>query len=330
MNKKSPILFLLCFFVLVNALLAGCAALMPKNRTFPEFIAVITTKNDTLASLAGKYLKDPSKGWIIADFNAVETVTPGQRLVIPLTTEVTGGITTTSYQTVPVLVYHNFSKYTSDQTSITKSDFESQMKYLKDNGYRVISMNQFFDFLEYNTQIPGKSVVLTIDDGWRGVYDIAYPILRKYGYPATLFVCTDIITGSHKTLSWKQIREMMKHGIDIQNHGKTHRNFARKKPEESIETYFETIKNDVTAAHRKIKAKLGKDVQFIAYPYGDTNGLVIALLQHLGYKGAFTVNRGGNPFFVNKYRINRSVIFGTMDMQEFSENLTVRSRRALR
>ena len=148
MNKKKSVLLLVCFLVLVNALLAGCAALMPKKRTFPEFIAVITTKNDTLASLAGKYLKDPSKGWIIADFNAVETVTPGQRLVIPLTTEVTGGITTTSYQTVPVLVYHNFSKYTSDQTSITKSEFESQMKYLKDNGYHVISMNQFYDFLE--------------------------------------------------------------------------------------------------------------------------------------------------------------------------------------
>lgn len=303
---------------------------MPKKRAFPEFIAVITTKNDTLASLAGKYLKDPSKGWIIADFNAVETVTPGQRLIIPLTTEITGGITATSYQTVPVLVYHNFSKYTADQTSVTKSNFESQMKYLKDNGYHVISMDQFYDFLEYDIQIPGKSVVLTIDDGWRGVYDIAYPILRKYGYPATLFVYTDIITGSHKTLSWNQIREMMGNGLDIQNHGKTHRNLARKTPEESIETYFEDIKREVTAAQRKIGQKLNRDVRFIAYPYGETNGLVIAILQQLGYKGAFTVNRGGNPFFVNRYRINRSVIFGTMDIQEFAKNLTVRSRRALR
>ncbi len=330
MNKKSTVLILLCCVVLATALLAGCAALMPKKRVFPEFIAVITTKNDTLASLAGKYLNDPSKDWIISDFNAIETVTPGQRLIIPMTTEVTGGVTTTSYQTVPVLVYHNFSERAADQTSVTKSDFESQMKYLRDNGYHVISLNQFYAFLEYTIQIPGKSVVLTIDDGWRGVYDIAYPILRKYGYPATLFIYTDIITGSHKTLSWQQSREMMENGIDIQNHTKTHRNLAQKNSEESIEAYFEEIKKDITAAQGKIREKLDRDVRFIAYPYGETNGLVIALLKQLGYKGAFTVNRGGNPFFVNRYRINRSVIFGTMDIKAFAKNLTVKSRRALR
>ena len=57
------------------------------------------------------------------------------------------------------------------------------MGLLKEKGYRVISMDQFFDFLEFKASIPPKSVVITIDDGWLSAYEIAFPILKKYGYP---------------------------------------------------------------------------------------------------------------------------------------------------
>jgi len=71
------------------------------------------------------------------------------------------------------------------------SVFDQQMRYLKDNHYRVISLNELLDFLNYRHAIPKRSVLITIDDGYRSAYDIAYPILKKYGFKATLFIYTD-------------------------------------------------------------------------------------------------------------------------------------------
>lgn len=302
---------------------------MPREKSFPDFIAVIVDKHDTYSSLASQYLNDPTKGWVIAEYNEIDTLKEGQKLVIPLTSDVTGGVTTKEYQTVPVLVYHNFSLRNAGRTTVTKDQFAAQMKFLKDNGYHVISLDEFFHFLDYKTRLPRKSVVITLDDGWRGAYEIAYPILKKFGYPATLFIYTDLITGSRKTLSWKQLREMSENGITMQNHTRTHRNLASRDPGESFETYFEEVKHEVTSSSQKIRAKLGVGAQYLAYPYGDTNGLVIALLQKLGYRGAFTASPGSNPFFVNRYRIYRSVIYGDFDMKSFQETLITASRGAL-
>ena len=167
-----------------------------------------------------------------------------------------------------------------------------------------------------------KSVVITIDDGWRSTYDIAFPILKKYGYTATLFVYTDFILKTNKTLDWALLTEMSNNGIDIQSHTKTHRNLNRSDEKESFREYFDSVRKELTESAEIIEKRLNKDVTYLAYPYGDTNPLVIALLVKLGYKGALTVNRGSNPFFTDNYRINRSMIYGDFDLKDFERNLT--------
>lgn len=214
--------------------------------------------------------------------------------------------------------------------TVTVAAFEEQMKLLKDAGYHVITMDQFFDFLDFKGQLPKKSVVLTIDDGWRSAYDLAFPILKKYGYPATLFVYTDLITGSKKTLSWDLLLEMSNKGIDIQCHTKTHRNLAMLKERESLKDYYEAIDRELSESARIIKEKLNKDVKYFAYPYGSTNHLVIALLKKYGFRGAFTVKHGGNPFFSNNYAVNRTMIYGDLDLAQFERNLNTFSEEALR
>jgi peptidoglycan/xylan/chitin deacetylase (PgdA/CDA1 family) len=77
-----------------------------------------------------------------------------------------------------------------------------------------------------------------------------------------------------------------------------------------------------------LRRRLNKDVKYLAYPYGDTNSLVIGLLKKLGYRGAFTVKRGSNPSSVHHYRIQRSMIYGHFDLQEFSRNLAHFDSRA--
>ncbi len=231
---------------------------------------------------------------------------------------------------VSVLSYHKFSKDKGDLTTVTERAFDDQMRYLKENGYRVITMDEFFDFLEFKKQIPKKSVLITIDDGWRSVYEIAFPILKKYRYPATFFIYTDFIIQSNKTLDWERLREMVRNGISVQCHTKTHRYLDRRIGRETFREYFDAIYKDLTESARIIKQRVNSDVKYLAYPYGETNHLVVALLMKLGYRGAFTVERSANPFFVHPYRVNRSMIYGTFELKKFEENLKTYDTRELR
>jgi peptidoglycan/xylan/chitin deacetylase (PgdA/CDA1 family) len=290
-------------------------------RVFPDFVAVIAQPGDTLASLATRFLNDPSLDWRIAEFNGISTLKPGQEVVVPLRPLDLGGVSSRGYQTVPVLAYHKFSKQMSDRMTVREDAFEEQMAFLKRNGYRVITLDDLFDFLDRKRPIPRKSVVITFDDGWRSMYEIAYPILKKYGYPATLFVYTDLIHPSNATLDWAKIREMARNGIDVQGHSKTHRNLGKMEDGESLQAYFATVKADLIESAKIIKRQLDKDVKYLAYPFGDTNSLVIAMLGKLGFRGAFTVVRSANSFFADNYRVSRSMIYGTFDLTRFQSNL---------
>jgi len=307
-------------FPLYLLLLTACAP--SQARVYDDFIIVEATARDTLSSIADKYLNDPTKDWLIAEFNDTKTLDTGQELIIPLRPFDKGGLKVNGYQTVPVFAYHNFSKNSPSKMIVTEAAFEAQMKYLKENGYHVITLDQLLDFLDFKEQIPEKSVVITIDNGWSSFSDIAFPILKKYGFTATLFVYTDFI-GTSKALSWKQINNLSKNGFDIQCKTKTHRNLTKRIKKESFKEYFKSLEMEISYPKKLIKHKLNKECSYFAYPYGKTNNLVIAILKKQGYRAAFTVKRACNPFFVYKYRIHRSVIYGDYDIERFKKNLSV-------
>jgi peptidoglycan/xylan/chitin deacetylase (PgdA/CDA1 family) len=338
MNPYSfPPLF---YFILLTAALFGCATprveVLPsvpprmEAKIFQDFVAVVVQEGDTINSLAGKYMKDPSLAFLITEFNEIDELRAGQELIIPLTFFEKGGLSPRGYQTVPVLSYHNFSLAGANKSTVTQQVFEEQMGLLRKKGFHVITIDQLFDFLDFSRQIPKKSVVITIDDGWRSAFDIALPILKKYGYPATLFVYTDLIVGSEKTLSWDLVQEMARQGIDIQCHSKTHRNLTLMGKRESFKEYVESVERELSECAQIIKKRLNKDVKYFAYPYGDTNLLVTHLLKKQGYRGAFTVKRGSNPFFLNPYEIQRSMIYGDFSLDQFEKNLSLFSDEALR
>jgi len=302
----------------------------PASVQTPEFVAVVVQPGDTLASLAGTWLRDPARAWEIAEYNVVDSAAPGQELVIPLRPFRRGGLTPERYQTVPVLTYHQFAEKSTNRMTVSREAFEAQMNLLKVKGFQVITLAQLVDFVEFRGQLPEKSVVITIDDGWRSTYDIAFPILRKYGYPATLFVYTQLITGGAKTLSWEQVREMSSQGIDVECHTISHRNLALPQGQESPEQYFGTIAREIAESTRTIEQKLGKRPTFMAYPYGDTNGLAITLLKRQGFRAGLTVNREANAFFESSFRLGRAMIYGDFDLARFERNLPTSDRKALR
>jgi peptidoglycan/xylan/chitin deacetylase (PgdA/CDA1 family) len=274
-----------------------------------------------LSSLAARYLDDPSLDWRIAEFNGISALKPGDGVIVPLKPLELGGVTSRGYQTVPVLAYHKFSKRVSDRMTVREEAFEGQMAFLKKNGYRVIRLDDLFEFLERKRPLPRKSVVITFDDGWRSMYDIAYPILKRYGYPATLFISTDLIHPTSTTLDWERIREMARNGIDVQCHSKTHRSLGKIEDGETLQAYFESVRAELVESAKVIKRQLGKDVKYLAYPFGDTNSLLIAMLGKLGFQGGLTVVRAGNPFFADEFRVGRSMIYGNFDLKAFEDNL---------
>ncbi|MBP1715233.1 MAG: Polysaccharide deacetylase [Deltaproteobacteria bacterium] len=299
-------------------------------RTFPDFLAVVAGEGDTFSSLSQKYLNDPTRDWSLAEWNEPGPLKPGQTVIIPLKLKQKGGLSLQGYQTVPVLTYHNISSDKSDKMTVKQEMFEQQMSYLREKGYRVIAIDQFFDFLDFKTPIPPKSVVITIDDGWLSAYEIVFPILKRYGYPATLFIYTDIIGRSSKAVSWNQLQEMAAQGIEIGGHSMSHRSLTLPGKKESFKEYFDNLEKELSGSREMIKKKLNREVKYLAYPYGDTTSLVVELAKKLGYRGALTIKREGNPFFVHNYRVNRSVIYGDFSLSHFERSLAVFQEQSLK
>jgi peptidoglycan/xylan/chitin deacetylase (PgdA/CDA1 family) len=288
---------------------------------FDQHIAVVAQPTDTFASLAQRFYEDRRKGWMIQDYNQIEALTPYRAVTVPLQPWKFGGLSASEYQTVPLLTYHRFSTDgTANQMTVPAANFEAQMKFLKDNDYNVVTLDEFVDFMELKNQLPERAVVITADDGWMSFYSTAYPILKKYGYPSTLFVYTDFPESTPQALTWAQIKEMGQNGVDIECHSKSHRNLVMK-PGEDIKKYLVELEKEIRGVQDEMKRKGGQTCRYLAYPFGGRNPLVTALTQKYGFRAAFTVTRGSNAFFAQNYMVRRSMIYGSYSIKEFEKNL---------
>jgi peptidoglycan/xylan/chitin deacetylase (PgdA/CDA1 family) len=304
---------------------AAARALEPLLAQDDDFAIVIAQRGDDYASLAERYLGDSRKAWWIADFNGGENVAAGEAVVVPRRLRNTAGVSWNGVQTVPILCYHRFAQQRR-KLVVSKDDFEAQMNYLARNGYRVITMKQLAAFLEGNEPLPRKSVVITIDDGYRSTYEIAYPILRKYGFPATVYLYSDFV-GAGDAMTWAQMQEMAASKlIDIQPHSKTHSNLTLRQPGESIGDYRERIRREVELPSGVIRDRLGMGAFSYAFPYGDVNDVVLDQLQKTGVRIGVTVTPGGNPFYAYPYMLRRTMIFGNEDLDAFKAKLVTQTR----
>jgi peptidoglycan/xylan/chitin deacetylase (PgdA/CDA1 family) len=287
-----------------------------------EFAVVIAQSGDTLASLAQGYLGDGRRAWWIGEFNNVTQARPGQELVIPLKARNPLGVYHQGFQTVPILCYHRFSN-NRGKLAVTPAAFEVQMEFLARNNYRVISFSQLQGFLQGREPLPRQAVVITIDDGYRSTYEIAYPVLRKHGFPATVFLYSDFV-GATDALTWPQMQEIARSGlIEIQPHSKTHSNLALRLPQESESQYRDRMRREVDVPSITIEERLATKVNTFAYPYGDTNEVVMDQLVHRGIALGATVTPGGNAFFAYPHMLRRTMVFGDDDLAAFAAKLTV-------
>jgi len=321
--------------IVVAIVLAGCAQAPqrppPASEAPPlqegvvlarddSFAVVVAGAGEDMGALAQRYLGDRDKRWRIAEFNDVDEVRPGQTVVIPLKATNPTGVHPNGYLTVPILCYHRFGSRPS-QLAVTPAAFEAQMEYLARNGYHVITLVQLAGFLERGEPVPRKSVVLTIDDGYRSTYEVAFPILRKYGFPATVFLYSDFV-GAPDALTWPQMKEMEASGlINIQPHSKTHANFATRLAGETDTKYRDRIRTEVDTPIRLIQERLAVPSLAFAFPYGDVNETVVDLLKRDGVRLGVTVTPGGNGFYAYPFMLRRSMVFGGDGIDVFRSKL---------
>ena len=292
-----------------------------------DFVIVAVRDGDTLRSLAHQFLGDAGNAWWIEQFNNVATVRAGETIVIPLRMRNAVGVYANGYQTIPVLCYHRFGVGSSKLT-VAPAAFEAQMEYLARNGYTVIPLQRLARFLQGKEPLPAKSVALTIDDGYRSTYEVAFPILRKLGFPATVFVYTDFV-GAPNAITWAQAKEMMASGlIDIQPHSKSHVNLTLWLPGETVAKYKERIKREVDAPLATLRNRLNQDSFAYAYPYGDVNEWVVDLLARKNVSHGITVTAGENGFFAYPYMLRRNMVLGNDDIEAFKAKLVTFVRTA--
>jgi peptidoglycan/xylan/chitin deacetylase (PgdA/CDA1 family) len=299
--------------------------ILREKRTVPHgfvsegYIVVELQRRETPADLALRFLGDRSRAWVIEEANKSVPFEEGQFIVIPLM-EDRGGLTPDGYQMVPILCYHRFAERCSAPFCTPAAEFEEQLRYLKENGYRVIPLSEFQEFVTYSRSIPPKSVVITLDDGYQSIYEIAYPILKKYGFTATLFIYTNFIGSAKSAMTWDELRQMKADGFEVGSHSLSHCDLTRKKEGESDQAFLERVNEELVVSKQIIDQKLGQDTVYLAYPYGAYDPAVLALSQEAGYKLGFSVKNGGNPFFSDPLTIKRDQIL-VKDMAGFVAKL---------
>ena len=293
-----------------------------------RFVIYQPAAGDTLRSIAAHFVGSESRDWVIADFNGVAQAEPDRPLAIPLKQLNPTGVYADQYQTVPILCYHRFatgSGNSGGKMVISAANFAAQLDWLRRNDYRVITLSQLTAFLLGRQALPKRSVVITIDDGYESVHRVALPLLRKYGFPATLFAYTDFI-GAADALSWAQLQDLVASGlVDVQAHSKSHRNLIERAAADSDDRYRQMLDTEARAPRELLERKLPVQVRYYAYPYGDANQAVLDALTRQRYQLAVTVNPGGNGFFAQPLMLRRTMIYGDIDLAAFKLKLqTVR------
>ena len=215
---------------------------------------------------------------------------------------------------VIVLCYHRFEDKPKDGLAMKPADFEAQMQALKDNGIVVISMTDFLAWRRGEKRIPDKAAIISIDDGYLSGYNVAWPILKKFGYPFTMFIYTDYVKGGPKSggqsISWEQLAEMRDAGVDIQSHTVSHSSLNARKGK-TDEQYRAWLKSEIAGSKELLEKNLGIQVRAFAYPYGLHNEAVRETARQAGYEAAFTVygqriGHGAEATMIGRYAIESS------------------------
>jgi peptidoglycan/xylan/chitin deacetylase (PgdA/CDA1 family) len=221
-------------------------------------------------------------------------------------------------------MYHAFaSGGAPDRFIQPERSFARQMAVLRALRYRVIALDQLIDALQTGGRLPRRAVVLTADDGYEDNLRIVRPILRKRGFPVTIFLVTgrlgktnDWSTGStagRPLMSAEQARETQGEGLELGAHTRRHRSLPDAEAAE--------IREEVEGSRADLEALLAKPIRTFAYPYGHVDERTRAVVRDSGFEMALSVDDRRATVAEDPMRVPRIEIRGTDSILRFLRRL---------
>lgn len=212
---------------------------------------------------------------------------------------------------VAVLGYHDFSNTkTTTEMRMKTAEFCRQMQFLHDSDICVISMQDFLEWRFGTRCLPARCVLITIDDGWKSVYTDAYPVLKAYGYPFTLYLYVRYVGVKGSSMTHEQLKEMMQHGATIGCHSWNHLYPSKwKRYSQTSVQYATQLQKEFIDSRAKLQEWFGNCSTY-CYPGGYHTAPMRATLKLADYQAAFTVIEKKVKCDVNPYQVNRYMVFG--------------------
>ena len=221
-------------------------------------------------------------------------------------------------ENIIVLMYHRFNNPEYSDTSISKEKFEQQIKFLINKKIKVLPLTDLLKYFEGDKKLSEKTVFITVDDAYKSFYNHAFPILKKYQLPFSIFVSSDFISDDVESdfMSWQMLREISKsHGL-VLNHSKSHKSF--------LDLSIDNIKKEVLSNQLIIAKKVGPQPMIFSYPFGESSFVVEKEIKKLGYKIAFSqhsspISKDQNKLRLPRYSLNEE--YGSMERFEMILNI---------
>jgi len=229
---------------------------------------------------------------------------------------------------IPVLMYHRVASSGPAALApyrVNPERFERQLAYLQRYGYNSLDLNEYYDscFKQDSQCTPGKPFVLTFDDAYLDFYETAWPLIRKYGFCATVFVPVDFVGDRAnwdsefgepaKIMDWDQIAELHAQGVRFGSHSCGHRRLSELSEDE--------VYQDAKRSKDTLEQKLGVEIMDYCYPYAAASKQMQQVIASVGYKSAVCGTGGNPPDRKNPFYIPRIEVFGNDNMDELIEKL---------
>ncbi|MDD5644941.1 MAG: polysaccharide deacetylase family protein [bacterium] len=228
---------------------------------------------------------------------------------------------------VRVLMYHKISRCGAkkEKLRVSPEDFRCQIQYLKEKGYKSISIREFKEYFEGKRRFDFKPVVLSFDDGYNDNYLNAVPVLREYGFSAIFFIATAYVGKSnlwdvrHKSeeesmMGWDEIKRLCEQGFEIGSHTVTHADLTKLSREELIK--------ELKVSKSVLEEKLNVEIMAVSYPFGHYNGEVMSIASEAGYSLGIATRHGINALSDDPFEVKRILIRGYDTKLDFILNVT--------
>ncbi|RJP28113.1 MAG: polysaccharide deacetylase family protein [Candidatus Omnitrophota bacterium] len=204
---------------------------------------------------------------------------------------------------VIVLAYHSIADYSpvyaNKKEFITPiRQFRRQVSYLK-NNFHIVPFEEFKSILQ-NGRVNEDIAVLTFDDGHRDVFSNALSIISEFKLPAVFFLTTGFI-GRENYLTWEQVNMMRARGFEFGCHTVTHPHLDR--------ISSDMVKREVMESKLELEKRIGKEINYFSYPYGDYNESVVSIIKECGFSAAVTTEDSNCDLSsTDLFRINRKTV----------------------